>query len=241
MSKIGEIKSMNKLKHENVMNQLFKEWKKVAHHKGNIFVEDGIIDYDKWTKSKKILFLLKEAYSEEGSVGDWKLSYLINCNEDNWVENNKHYFMLSMWSFVLSSPETPLPDYLHEIFSQGYEYLLSSAVINIKKSNGASTSSDSDIRKYAQLDKEFLKKQIEIISPEIILCGNTCIDLMNSIFEYPKTSDYGDLYASEYCFKYKDMTIIDYWHPSRKPDVFKYTNDLRNDYLKYSASIKFTA
>ena len=47
------------------------------------------------------------------------------------------------------------------------------AVVNIKKSSGAKSSDMKDIMSYAEWDKDFLKEQIELIKPTVIVCGGT--------------------------------------------------------------------
>ena len=42
----------------------------------------------------------------------------------------------------------------------------------MKKSNGGNSSDYEDLKKYAEEDKEELKKELQIIEPDIIVCGN---------------------------------------------------------------------
>ena len=51
--------------------------------------------------------------------------------------------------------------------------LLSSAVVNIKKSSGKTASDRDDLLTYVERDCEFIKRQIEIINPDVVLCGGT--------------------------------------------------------------------
>jgi hypothetical protein len=223
------VASLNKKQYENESTKLFAEWKELKHHKNKGFVTDGIVDFGKWNKSKKILVLLKEAY---GDKEDWNLSYLID-GDKQWRKNNPLYRTLSMWLYVLNNTTISyIPKNLtDEQLEVADNYLLSSAVINIKKSFGKSSSSANDIYKYSVKDKYFLKKQIELISPQIILCGYTAHPLLKGIYG---SDDYSQLYTSTHCIDFDGMTIIDFWHPSRKNGKEEfYSNKLGKDYQKY--------
>jgi len=222
---------MSKRKYETASEDLFSKWEAIDHHKNKIFVRDGIIDYKKWLQSKKILVLLKEAYSAKDEVVSWNLPDLIDNKE--FVLNMPHFQMLSYWLYVIysASNKIPLKKLTPEILDKGYEYLLSSAIVNIKKSAGVSTSDKKDLIAWAEKDRDFLNKQIELINPEIILCGNTCDILLKKIFQ---ERNYKDVYVSHYCFEYRDITIIDFWHPARKKGrEFEFCKKLYDDYSDY--------
>ena len=232
---------MNKTKYETDSKKLFNNWKNLQHHKNKGFVSDGIVDFDKWRYSNKILVLLKEAHGGKEYDGkDWSLANLIDCGDRDWIKKNQHYKMLSMWLYVLNN--TTKEKYPKSInldkLDEAYEYLLSSAVINIKKCCGKSISDDNEIYNYAIKDKELLIKQIELISPKIILCGKTCYPLLHWIFGI---DNYDPFYYSIYCIQYKKMTIIDFRHPSRtQGKEFHLCNELGKDYQKYLKNIEMS-
>ncbi len=231
---------MNKIQYETESKKLFKKWKNLKHHKNNGFVSDGIVDFDKWRKSNKILVLLKEAHGGKEYDGkDWLLANLIDCGNRNWIKKDQHYKMLSMWLYVLNNTtEEKYPKNINfnNKLDEAYEYLLSSAVINIKKCCGMSQSNEKEIYNYAIKDRELLRKQIELISPNIILCGNTCYPLLNGIYEI---DDYTQYYYSYHCIYYNKMTIIDFRHPSRTQGrEIRLCNELGKDYQKYLKILK---
>ena len=55
----------------------------------------------------------------------------------------------------------------------GNEYLRRIAVVNIKKSNGAPDSDMQEILTYAEFDREYLRRQLELCAPTVIICGYT--------------------------------------------------------------------
>jgi hypothetical protein len=220
--------------YENSMSELLAEWKKLEHHKNHCFVNDGIIDINKWNKSNKILVILKEAYGSGKKEKEWNYSNLITTDAE-WVMNKPMYKMLCYWLYAISN--TTLDYYSVELTNDmleiGYDILCSSAVINLKKSNGISISRNSDLIEYIKKDKKFIKKQIEIINPNIILCGYTGDMLFQYVFE---DDSYIEKYKSEYIIEYNGKPYINYYHPARKLGVDnekKYTSILAKDYKKY--------
>ena len=78
-------------------DELLKRWKNDPLHRGKVFIEDGIIDYNKWKKAKKkIMFFLKEAY---GGDKNWSLTKTI---KDKWKgPKYKMWWTISYWQYVL--------------------------------------------------------------------------------------------------------------------------------------------
>ena len=60
-----------------------------------------------------------------------------------------------------------------------HQPIKSIAVVNVKKSGGQSVSEWEDLVNYVQKDKDYIKEEIEIIGPKIIVCGNNCSFLKN--------------------------------------------------------------
>ncbi len=75
-------------------------------------------------------------------------------------------------------PKFPTTNEEYEICKNS---LLNSAIVNIKKSNGHSSSDFEDLGNYLKEDIFLLKEQIENIDPDIILCGNT-FEFLKMIF-----------------------------------------------------------
>lgn len=149
---------------------LMSQWKERPLHKGQVFIEDGIICLEKWKQSKsKILILLKEAYGEEES---WSL---VETIRDVWKgPKYKVFWTMAYWLYLLNKIEPaaiPLFPATEKEFDACRECLLSAAVVNIKKSAGNSASNYDDLLLYIRKDRKLLREQLEIINPDIILCG----------------------------------------------------------------------
>lgn len=93
------------------------------------------------------------------------------------------------------------------------------AVVNVKKSDGTAESNWEDLEKYLQEDKAELKKGLEIINPDVIVCGYTfgmLKEVLGDELDVQYTSD------TMYGF-WRDKLIIDYYHPAcRYPNRVNY-------------------
>lgn len=200
---------MTKEEYLQCINDLYKRWQdaRLDYNKElSEFTKDGIlnakVNYDFWLKrTPKILFILKEAHVENYH----------HYGEQDLTNNFKGRLgtNLARWRYLLIEakknnanieyPENPDITELTDI-----------AIINVKKKNeGKTTSNPADIRKYTQDDKDFLREEIELINPDIILCGHT-MDSYKIIYEQEKFTEL----ALNFCSKHKERLIIDFYHPS---------------------------
>lgn len=95
------------------------------------------------------------------------------------------------------------------------------AVVNIKKSNGEKKSDMKELLIYAEHDKKELKDQIEMINPDIIVCGYTIepLDLLYDykIRKYNTTNYYGAYVTKEIGGK---RIVLDFYHPANKYPIY---------------------
>lgn len=205
---------------------LFESWKKKEKHLGKIFNSDGIICEEEWKKQdKKILFILKEAYHRDIKiVNDYDLAEDLS-NNGPWKNIWKR---VAEWSYGLvktTSNYTEPYRSLNE--AEANSYLKKVAVINIKKSDGKSKSDYNEIIQYAEYDAKEILREIEIINPDIIVCGYTIGSLNAALkkmdptfipFKYNKKAT-----SENYHYVWKNRIIIDYYHPAaRYPALMSY-------------------
>ena len=200
--------------------ELFNRWRSKENHKGANFVEDGIIDPKRWNKSKrKILFIFKEAYM----APDKKFTNLCELFFENDILDiplaDSHYKMwwtAALWAYGIKYFEKGkilrIQPFDGDIDANAKvkEALLSCAVIDIKKSGGTSISNNNDLKKYASEDLDLIREEIELVKPNLIICGNTW-NLVHQIWTDKKGEDEVDNYDMVY--KCEDTYIVDYWHP----------------------------
>ena len=196
---------------------LMLKWKELPLHQGQVFIEDGIIDIDKYVSSKnKVLILLKEAYGEDNA---WSLADII---KNIWKgPKYKIFWTISYWLYLINKTtktNIPLFPSSEKELNECREYLLSSAIVNIKKSSGQSTSNQDDLMEYINEDRELLRRQIEIVNPSIIICGYT-----KDFFDLIWNKNIHAMDNTELIYTTEGITVIDFWHPSNQyPDKLCY-------------------
>lgn len=130
-----------------------------------IFTFDGVFDEETYLKqATKVLFVLKEAdwpdANEDVHLVDYLLSEISPTYWKTW--NN-----IARWAqALLEGGEYP------EYVSKGDKtyWLKRIAFVNLKKVPGGSTANTEEISKYVQNDALYLRSQIELYTPDIIIC-----------------------------------------------------------------------
>lgn len=197
------------------LDELFKIWKKEEIHKDKVFVSDGIVNPDVWNSSeyKKILFILKEAYGNKNN--DWSLTkWLVECEK-----HPKMWKRIVEWTYGINyTTASEIKEYYPSIYDENKELIKSIAVMNLKKSNGKSHTDMSELGEYAKADSDFIKQQIKLISPNVIVCGYTLSTLDKNVYDgkikYDKNCDDWFYFTNE--FTGKETLVIDYYHPAAR-------------------------
>ncbi len=213
------------------MEKLFEEWQKRHFDIGNeYFNRDGIVNDIVWSQQRvKICFFLKEAYQEDEHI--WDLA--------KWLrkENGKDGAVKKMWNTVaeftyglLNTTKTSIPSYTEAKVltkSDKSNLLQKIAVVNVKKSAGKSESEWADLIGYAQNDADLLRKEIDLIAPDIIVCGNNSsllrivygasVDSKNNVLHDGEMNEhtYTLMNKNGYVW-FDDKLIIDFWHPANQ-------------------------
>lgn len=201
----------------NDINTLMNNWKEKHIKKGyERFVADGIVNLKKWSSQNtpKVCFFLKEAYTTTDED-----QYNLVKDLDNY-EPWKMWKKVAIWTAAIHNACKGNIEYNEEILrSKTKELIQSIAVINVKKSNGKSNSNNEDLKKYAIEDSEELKVELEIINPDVIICGYS-LGLLKIVLG-------NDLIIDNTCdnmYGYWGKTVvIDYYHPAcRYPNGINY-------------------
>ena len=160
------------------LKKLFLKWEsrdihKKNHDKGKPFVYDGAIDEGKWEgASPKILFLLKEAHGDggKGKKESWSLCKLIR---EDWKRPGfLLWWNVGRWAYgIQHTTKDCIPRFPED--KAAAKALFEIAFVNIKKSGGLKSSDSDDLEKYVESDGDLIKKQIELINPDIIIFGYT--------------------------------------------------------------------
>ena len=165
----------------------------------------------------KILFVLKEANRKDGDADlcEFLLSESSPTYRKTW--NN-----VARWIKTLLV-QGDYPEYVSR--SDKSFWLRKAAVMNLKKVGGGSSSNDGTIREYARADREFLKEQIVLYQPDIIICcgrgnGKNADILCDIIFEPSEVSEWQTpLTDSKYNYftvklaDRKTTPVVSFYHP----------------------------
>ena len=170
---------MNK---QEQLNQLFKEWKN-AHHlepdeslkktingkyiDKDFFEKDGIIDEVAYLNEKtKVLFISAEANADEYNAKngiketDYCKVYIdyYYSGKDDWKGKMRER-LSAIYGCITNQPEMPF----HELANRF-------AVMDLNKRGGKSTLDGGEhIKHYVEYYKEYIKKEIEIINPDLVV------------------------------------------------------------------------
>lgn len=197
-------------------NALFEEWKTGRDN----FVTDGVVDETAYRNAKKkVLFLLKEVNGGENwdlcqYVRDGGRSYTWD-NVARWVEGIERLDEEIPWSELSKNSKSNQ--------QRREEQLKKICVVNVKKKPGKETSVWEEIEAAGEADAEFLKKQIAIYEPEIIVCCGTDAIYSKYLAENKikwKMTRRGIWYAQD-----GRRIVIAYLHPNAR---------LANNFMYYS-------
>lgn len=189
----------------------------INHQK--VFIADGVVNPEEWEKApKRVAFILKEAY---GETFDWDLKWKLKHNT-LW---GTIWPSVAEWTYgIHNTTKEHIAVYDPALVSKEANNIWTNqiAVINLKKSSGKSKSSYAEISAYAKADKQEIRRQLEIVDPDIIVCGYTFASL-NEVYD-------GKLIKQQknwFCFTEeiggKKRLVIDYYHPAnRYPRLLNY-------------------
>lgn len=189
---------------------LFEEWRNKANHQNQPFIDDGIINPAVWFAADpsipKILLVLKEAYN-----GPYSLTRELS-KDGPW---SAMWNRVAEWSYGLlnyNSSTKELPDYKVLSHKEANECLNQIAVMNLKKSNGTKSSADGSFMQYATDDVELLRKQYQLINPDIIIYGHTfdAADGIHGLSRNKKDNPNPHWYYKDS----KNKLHIDFFHPA---------------------------
>ncbi len=209
---------------QNRENKLFEQWEKEFYKNGDSgFSYDGLIfngelcndsknrdsgnQEELWYNAKrKVLFFMKDPNNNEGEdYRSWGL-----------YQRTKSTFFRFIYSWLngLStvSADSSIPPMVKEL-----ERSLPLCIVNAKKKSGGSTVSYSEVYEHVEKYSEFLWKQFEIYSPNIIVCGGSwkMAEIAKEIYERYSTIKFIKMENSNWIWysTEKKILLIDSYHP----------------------------
>jgi hypothetical protein len=188
------------------LNTLFQEWKAYYKEQDREFHEeefngDGISRYEeKWTNARpKVLFLLKDTNAYEGDI------------RDELTDSLKSWSPHGCWAYGF---QNTIINYIPPFTEANKEEKKlvawrSCGVLNLKKSQGGNNSNMIELQKVAMRDIAYITKELEIIQPNIVVCGGT-FNIVKNLF-----GGFNEINGIERCYmrKQRDELWIDFCHP----------------------------
>ena len=204
----------------DLQNELRDEWKK-ARPQYNPFCDDGILSDEAieeyWEKSSKIMFLLKETHNEFYNI---RQGYGLGP-----YGGPTFWRKMRMWTYIIDEVLKGNSPSYEEAIKIKEEPNDSIAYVNLKKYaevDKGKSSNDADILNYLKNDKDFLLRQIELISPKIILCCGTFKYINN-----PNCKLFDNIAkVSDKLYKANNIYLIDFPHLSGRESYKKGYDDL---------------
>ena len=188
------------------------------------FVRDGIINPDKWKiQEPKICFVMPEA----GGYDDLEKYPDGHDLAAEWNERGcftKLMFKFAVWiQAIYDAMFDPVSYAKKPILDQKDDLMRAIAVVNLKKSDGQKKPNFENVHKFVNEDATELRKELELINPDIIICMNTFKSLVRSRpeedKEKPKRKREIVIYKDELtkgskcAYRWEDKLIMDMWHP----------------------------
>ena len=200
------------------LNLLFDEWEAQYPGEAPYMCRDGIVCEEHYeTTNPKILFVAKEPNNPPPRPAfdfrEW------------WYEEGPRYAIskrLCEWAYGIWNGFPPLTQFDAEADTSNI--IRSIAFMNLKKVGGNNKADPQEIRRFTKRDQDFLRRQIRIIDPDIIVGGIGDSSLWSVLFPgiefQPSGFDIGVAYVE---VNEKRVPIIDFYHPSyRVPRAMSY-------------------
>jgi len=197
----------------------------------NDIVYCGVVEEEIYRKVyPKIVFLLREPHSENGgfSIPDGLRRNVIKGLNGQSLEKGYMYTwrQAGVWAYALihgfDSYETLRNDH---IVVSGLQAI---GMVNLKKTGGSASSNHTQIKTHAKAEREIWLKELEIMSPDIIITGNvyhTVIDNLGLEKVFLANLDGRSYYYSILKSDNINAIILDFWHPNNR---FNRDNNLKN-------------
>ncbi|WP_455655166.1 hypothetical protein [Phascolarctobacterium sp.] len=205
-------------------NRVFDEWKNSLDLESKrFFIPDGVVDEESWNSAPlKILFLLKEVNGGE-AWDERQYLYDYNIKEEYLKTHSLTINTVLQWAYgaMYIARDISWEEVAHTIncITTQTGLLRNIALVNIKKLSGAGNVDYQNFDKYFNDVKntDYLRKQLAIYKPDIIICGGTGYyfqqlykDSVLPIEKWKKTHR-----GTSYCIV-GNTIVIDYCHPQAR-------------------------
>lgn len=233
-----EATSMNNICHVScpalegieTLDELFLQWE--SHFSFEYFVKDGIFNPALFS-SPRILYVLRDAHiDKEKASPPYDLRDIVKCpkGEGRTWNNIARWTQALLDNANYSDVETINPDSLSTQLSRV-------AAMNLKKEAGGARAKE--IRRYAIEHREWIKKQIAIINPDIIIACGTFDELVKYTLDVDTRNCKKIAGTTHWRYDIrihsKNVPIISSYHPQynkKNRELVDAMKEIRNDVLE---------
>lgn len=174
------------------------------------FIRDGVVNPEQYYNQPfKIMVLLKEV----NGGADWDLREFLRTGGREQTWNN-----VARWIEGILNIEQELPWTLLEDNNEARrkEMLNKICAVNVKKISGTYVADNKIIKNFAKTNSEYLKKQVEIYSPDLIICGGTEASYFQSMTPLTKPVWKMTTRGIWYVKEPNGRIVISYSHPEAR-------------------------
>lgn len=153
-------------------------------------------------KQKDFIDILRKEYGMEvdRKAVRRNLSYLLECGYDKDEESSrkKKIFqrIIAIQNIIKARLDGNIKnEYTYSDFNEIKKQI---AFMNINKRGGSSSTDFKELNKYAEKYNEFIKREIEIINPDYIICCGSYWQIIDHVYDYFKSKkEWGNRKKSE--------------------------------------------
>ena len=191
------------------LNRLFDGWKRQRPEEAQRMCLDGIVCEERYENTNpKILFIAKEPNHPEGPGFDFREWW----NEEVW---GGFSIRLCEWAYGILNGFPPLAQFDEKTDEYKLDIMRSIAFMNLKKAGGGNQADPQEIRRFTERDQDFLRRQIEIIDPDVIVGGIGDSSLWGVLFPGVEFQSSGfDIGVAYVAVNERKVLVIDFYHPS---------------------------
>jgi hypothetical protein len=214
------------------VTDLFSRWRASSSDFQDHFVEDGIIDLETWGHAEtQVLFILRETNGYRGSMAAL-IRKACTTHPSSKLWDRPTFHNVGRWAHgLLHATDAGVPSF-ETAHKNRKRSLLACAFINLKKTTGGARATEA-VEHAAARDAIFVREQIELINPHVVVCGGTYKAIKQHLYPEirrvaPRVHEAGG------------RLFINANHPSYLKKTAEMYDDVVGSYGRYQAALKQT-
>lgn len=211
-------------------SDLFSRWRASSPDFQDHFVEDGIIDPARWAQAgTRVLFVLRETNGYRGNIAAL-IHKACTTHPSSKLWDRPTFHNVGRWAHgLLHAGDANFPTF-EDAHKSRKTALLACAFINLKKTTGGARATNA-VEHAAARDAIFLREQIELVDPRIVVCGGTYRAIKQHV--YPAIRRVGPRVHEA-----GGRIFINANHPSYLKKTAEMYDDVVGNYHRYQATSK---